>query len=93
MSESLLRDLFHLGDFGVDEYVGVGAGVLRGSISFFRLEEQDKILRHVTKNLEFTHPNLLYPTIRAMFDIIDRIVVPQRLNKIDIMNAYYLHHI
>ena len=98
VSESLLCDLFQLGDFGLDEYVGVSAGTVGGAFTitplpFVRMEDQAKILRHVTKNYEFTHPTLFYPSLRGMFDIIDRILVPKRFNEINLMNAYYLRHI
>ena len=39
------------------------------------------------------HPNFFYPSIRAMFDIIHRIVVPQQHYQINLLNAHLLHHV
>ena len=39
------------------------------------------------------HPNFFYPSIRAMFDIIHRIVVPQQDYWINLLNVHLLRHV
>ena len=76
-------------DLGEEEYAGVSP-LLSPTIPLF---EERKIMRHITRNGNHMHPNFFYPSIRAMFDIIHRIVVPQRDYEINLLNAHLLRHV